>query len=261
MDSPQAPLQTPIEPALRALAERQHRDLGPHPETDKLIAYYEESLPNDSMERVRDHLTLCPECAGRLLDLDGFHDHEASPDDTPDAEAETAWRELAPRLREEEPKASLVRFPEKVPPPVLPWALAAALLLALLGAGARMANLQHQVGDLQKPQAEAVVAHLKPVDDSTRSAEGPPPAFSRSITVVLVPPPRGWQSAVDVEMREAGASGPPLWASPVKPDDKGDLIVTLPPRSVRPGTYRLCAYGFADGKRLPPVEYELAVAP
>jgi hypothetical protein len=260
MDSPHAPFQVPIEAALRAVAERQRRELGAHLEIDELVAYHQGTLPEESAERARDHLSLCPECAGRLLDLDSFYD--TSPAGVPDAAAEAAWRELAPRLGKAEQKAPVVPLPRRTGSPILPWAVAAALLLAVLGAGARMANLQREMGEYKKPHTDAVVARILPVDDPTRGTEKPLPSYasSRFITALLVPPPEGWHSAAfDLEIRDAAADGPPLWRSRAEPDDQRDLVVALPSGSLRPGTYRLLAYGLAAGKRLSPVEYELVL--
>lgn len=260
MDSRDAPPQVPIEAALRAVAERQRRGLGPHVETDELLDYHAGTLSEEAAERVRDHLTLCPECAGRLLDLEAFHD--AAPAGAPDAEAEAAWRELAPRLGRGSEKAPVVHLPRRTGSPTLPWVIAAALLLALLGAGFRLANLQRQVGELKMPHADAVIAHLDPVGDATRGTEKPPLASSsHPITVVLGPPPEGWHAAVfELEIRGDAADGPPLWTSRAEPNDRRDLVVALAPGSFRPGTYRLLAYGLTDGKRLPPVEYEIVLS-
>jgi hypothetical protein len=252
MSSPTPPSKPPLRSAIRGYVEDERRGRGPHLEADELVAYHERRLAADAAERVRDHLVLCPECADLLLDL-GELAAPAQPAGAPDlttGEVEAAWRELAPRLRA---APAPVPMPRRALAPVLPWALAAALLVAVVGLSARMVNLQ-------QPEAGVVDVHLDSVTEQTRGG-GETQSASRPMAVFLTRPSEGWSSdTLEIEIHEMGTGGRLVWKGRVQPDDKKDLTLSLRADYLRPGTYRLRAYPLGDGKRLRPIDYELPVA-
>jgi len=183
MDSRNAPAQAPIEAALRAVAERQRRELGPHVETDELLDYHAGALPEEAAERVRGHLTLCPECAGRLLDLEAFHG--ALPEGEADADAEAAWRELAPRLRGGSGEVVPLRRPPTSSDAV--WrALAAVLFFGVVGLSTWVILLRR---DLREAGAvhPAMVVNLSAEGDETRGAVAAIPRQDSAVILARLP--------------------------------------------------------------------------
>jgi hypothetical protein len=245
---------------IRAYAEAERRNLGPHLDAEDLVAYHERRLAGDAAERVRDHLVLCPECSDLLLDLDELAapSQSAGAPDLTTAEIESSWRDLSSRLQAEE--APVVHFPRRTGSPVLPWAVAAALLLAVVGLSIRDVTLSHRVYELSQPEVGDIAEYsLKPAGDHVRSAEVPlsPLPSKHTSRLALAPPPEGWPAgAVELELRTAEAGGQPLWKVWLRPDEKRDLRVTLKAGSISPGSYRLLAY---RGPQLAPVEYELPI--
>ena len=97
-----------LKAALRELAAEESGKAGPHVGSKRLIAYRQGTLPAEEREAVQEHLSLCPRCAGLLLELRNF--------------------EMA--AAEEEPGPEPLRT-RRIP--LLLYAAAAALLLAVLG--------------------------------------------------------------------------------------------------------------------------------
>lgn len=93
----------PFDPALKELAARDRRNLGPHPTPEQLAAYHARELPAEKVERIKDHLALCHECSALLLDLADFESPEPSPDAPAltDEDVDTAWQDLRARLARE----------------------------------------------------------------------------------------------------------------------------------------------------------------
>ncbi len=246
MDSSQAPSQTSIEAALRAVAERQRRELGAHLETDELVAYHEGTLPEESAERARDHLALCPECAGRLLDLDAFYD--ASPAGTPEAaaEAEAAWRELAPRLGEKRGEVVPLRRPPAFSDPV--WrALAAVLFFGVIGLSTWVILLRR---DLRENGAihPATVVDLWTQGDETRGATAAIPRRDSAVLLAHLPygtdPDSGFEAEIlgpdgAVERKIAGLSA----------RDRNKVLLELDPGWPKAPGYTLRLYGVRGDKR------------
>lgn len=244
MTSPSAPPQVSIEAALRAVAERQRRELGPHLETDELVAYHEAMLPEEPAERVRDHLALCPECAGRLLDLDAFH--AASPDGTPDAEAEAAWRELAPRLGEEGGEVVPLRRPAVSTPA---WrALAAVLFLGVIGLSIWVASLRRGLREGGAVHPATIVDLWAPGDESRGASD----AVTREDAAVLVIHlPEGTAANTDFEAEILGPAGAVEWnvAGLHANHDGNKVSVALDPGRLKARGYTLRLYGLRGGAR------------
>lgn len=259
VNPPKVHSKIPLGAALYELAERQRRELGPHLEADELVAYHEGELAAAEAERVRDHLALCPECAGLLLDLDAFS--APSPAGAPDlttAEVESAWRELAPRLAEDPPP--VVRLPpRRSSPPPLSWSLAAALFLGMIALSFWLMALRGELRDRSQPRV-GEIAYLNPQGEHDRGEQAKP--VSHLIALILHPPDATQSfSAFDLELRAPGAAGRVLWElRGVQPEPKlGSFEVALPARSLAPGEYVVRLYGVRAGKRVRLTDYDLTV--
>lgn len=119
----------PLNPKLRDLADRERRNLGPHPTPEQLADYHAEKLSAEEEERIQEHLALCPECAELFLDLVDFAGPEPARDVSglTDEEVDAAWQDMRARLSgtaaaaagkpPEAPPAAEVRTPRPVPEP------------------------------------------------------------------------------------------------------------------------------------------------
>lgn len=125
--------------ALRELASEESEDIGPHVGLESLIAYRQGTLPAAEREALQEHLSLCQQCAGLLLELRDFE--AASAGDVaagPESLRQEAWESLARQLpwkvSEIRPIAGAAgRQAPRQRAPRLLIGLAATLLLAVLG--------------------------------------------------------------------------------------------------------------------------------
>jgi hypothetical protein len=255
VDSPHASSKIPLEPALRALAERQRRELGPHLEADELVAYRERALAPAETERVRDHLALCPECAGLLLELDAFS--EPSPAGAPDlttGEVEAGWRELAGRLNAARGAAAQGGTVVKIPRPgsldLLPWALAAALLAGVIGLSLWTESLRQDLHEARRPRG-VVDQHLQAEGEETRGEEDPVPRWDQAVNFVLYVVAGQASSSYEVEILEATSNRPLRRVPDPVVDSSGNVHFLLPARSLDHGQYRIVLYPMGKGARHP----------
>jgi hypothetical protein len=270
MDSSQRSRNAPLGPALRALAARARQDLGPHPDADDLVAYSERRLGAAESERLRDHLALCPECAGLLLDLGALaDDDEAAGAVLSDRQVEAAWRDVASRLGTPSPR----RFPPRHGSPAparLPWAVAATLLVGVGALAVWVGILRQDLRSLSRPRADAVLAALEPRDEGTRGGltrAGPDPVeqrprTDRPATLILRAAPATGHRHYELRIEESRAGGRVLWRDDqLRPRAEGEFVVTLPARALPAGAYLLRLYGMDGDRRDPLADYELEIAP
>jgi hypothetical protein len=129
---------TDLKAALRELAAEESADIGPHVGMKRLIAYRQRTLPAAEREAVQDHLSLCRQCTGRLLELRDFEAASSRGDAAgPEPLQEEAWEALARRLPWQvsavRPIAGAGRRQASQRAPRFVYGVAAALLLAVIG--------------------------------------------------------------------------------------------------------------------------------
>lgn len=244
-------------------------DGGGHPDAETLAAYPARELPEEDEQRVQDHLLVCRECAALLLDLEGLGDPDFGHDvEIPTGTEEALWERLRQEIREEPaPPAAVVQFPPRrrgVPPP---WtsALAAALLVAVIGLSTWVAALRRTVDELSRPEVNAPVLDLVPLGIGQRDEAAAPdaevPASARMFTLILSPARRGDFRDHEVEIAPAG--GAVVWqARGLRPNDYGSFSLTVPRRALGTGEQRIRLFGIANGgERELLGEYALQVAP
>lgn len=244
---------------------------GEHPGAETLAAYHARELPEKEEQRLQDHLLVCRECAGLLLDLEGLGDPAFGQDvGIPEGMDEALWERLRQEIREAPPAAlaETIPFPSRrrtAPPP--PWisALAAALLVAVAGLSVWVASLRQTVEELSRPEINAPVLDLVPRGIGSRD-EGPAPAVevpsgARLFTLILSPARRGDFADYEVEIEPAG--GEVAWRERgLRPNDYGSLSLTVPRRALGDGKHRLRLFGIeSGGERELLGEYSLRIAP
>jgi len=130
---------TDLKAALRELAAEEAADVGPHVGLKRLIAYRRGKLPVAEREALQEHLSLCPKCAERLLELRDFEATSAGGGAAgPESLRQSAWESLSQRLPW---KVSAIRpitggarrGAPRLRAPRFLVGLAAALLLAAIG--------------------------------------------------------------------------------------------------------------------------------
>lgn len=90
---------THLKAALRELTAEESADIGPHAGLKRLIAYRRRTLPPAEREALQEHLSLCPRCAGLLLELRDF-EAASTRDEAPGPESlqQEAWESLVRHL-------------------------------------------------------------------------------------------------------------------------------------------------------------------
>ncbi|HEY8022717.1 MAG TPA: zf-HC2 domain-containing protein [Thermoanaerobaculia bacterium] len=257
MDSPHASSKIPLEPALRALAERQRRELGPHLEADELVGYRERALAPAETERVRDHLALCPECAGLLLELDAFS--EPSPAGAPElttGEVEAGWRALAPRLAAEKRPVALAS--RRFGPVALPWALAATFLAGVIGLSVWTASLRRDLGEAMRPRGLA--SQVLRAEGSERGDEASGVAGDRDVDLTLVIDSGQVSSAYEAEILDLASNRPLRRLEDLSTGELGNVHLFLPADALAPGNYRIALYPKGGDPRHPTARYRLTLA-
>ncbi|HKH48856.1 MAG TPA: zf-HC2 domain-containing protein [Thermoanaerobaculia bacterium] len=118
---------------------REPGGIGPHVGLKRLIAYRQGALPAAEREELQEHLSLCPRCTERLLELRNFEAASARGDAAgPESLHQEAWESLAQHLPREGstirpiPSAARREGTRRRVPAFVSTA-AAALLLAVLG--------------------------------------------------------------------------------------------------------------------------------
>jgi anti-sigma factor RsiW len=242
-----------------------------HPTADELAAYHDGELPPEQEERVRGHLLACAECAELLLDFDALRN---DPDfgrqrPAPAAELDAVWQAVRahaapppstvtsaspPALRERPRRSDRSRWAQ---------ALAAALLIGVIGLSLWVAALRRTVSELSQPQLNAPVLDLQPSPERGSVESGTTlklPADVKVFTLVLNPAsPRDFPSyAVAIER----AGGGKVWSGEgLEKNRYGSFSLAVPRSLVPDGTYTIRLFG-KDGVHNEPLgEYSIDTTP
>lgn len=242
---------------------------GEHPDAETLAAYHARELPAAAEQSLQDHLLLCRECARLLLDLEELDDPDFGPEiEVPEGTGKALWDGLRQEIRKEPAPAvaAVIPFPSRrtLAPP--PWmsALAAALLVAVIGLSVWVASLRGTVAELSRPEINAPVLDLVPSGVGEREG-GPAPAAvvpsgARSFTLILSPGRRG--DFQDYEAEIARDGGEVVWRGRgLRPNDYGSFSLTLSRHALGTGEHRLRLFGIRSDRREVLGEYALRIAP
>lgn len=259
------------EPEIRQAVEewmaRAGADGGAHPDAETLAAYHARELPEEEERHVQDHLLVCRECAGLLLDLEGLGDPDFGREvEIPAGTEEDLWERLRQEIRKEpEPPAVVTPIRRRTAPPHWMSVLAAALLVAVVGLSAWVASLRRTVDELSRPEVNAPVLDLVPLGIGQRDEAAEPdaevPSGAQRFTLILSPARRG--DFEDYEAEIAPAGGPVVWRDRgLRPNDYGSFSLTVHRSTLGTGEHRLRLFGIGSGGGRELLgEYALRIAP
>lgn len=238
-----------LKAALEGFLSEAQRDLEPHPSPDELAAYSAGELSAAGETRIQNHLALCPHCLELLLDLEHWSDPESGSEPSlPADEKAVAWQALQARLATEAAprRRPGLRLVSSRPA----YALAAALLIAVVGLSLRVWHLERSLADLSNPQVNAPVVDLLPAsplrgEPGERAVVELAPA-SRFFALILSPKGSPDYAGYRVEILDAG--GRAVWSEGgLEKNRYGSFTLILPRGFLRLGEYRLRLYGLKDG--------------
>lgn len=238
-----------LKAALEGFLSEARRDLEPHPGPDELVAYGAGELPADEEVRIQNHLALCPHCLELLLDLGRWSDPESESGQSVTAgEKDAAWQALQARLAADVAprRRSGLRLASLRPA----YALAAGLLVAVVGLSLRVWHLERSLADLSHPQVNAPVVDLLPAsplrgDPAGRAVVELAPA-SRFFALILSPKGSPDHGGYRVEILDAG--GRVVWSEDgLEKNPHGSFTLILSRDFLGPGEHRLRLYGLEDG--------------
>lgn len=230
--------------AFRALLiEDAKRRAGPHPDLDTLVDYATDRLDEEQDERVRDHLAACRDCGTLVLDLEPLANPDAPTEGVADLELEVAWKDLRSRME------ASTRAGRPAPAARWPMALAASLLVAVVGLSTWVVQLQEQVADFSRPQANLPVFY---VDELTRSsgsdvAEVSVPSGASYFVLIFASAELGAHESYALAFVDA-AGREVLRSSGLQLSESGGLRIGLP-RDLLPAGDYLIRLSAIDGDR------------
>ena len=242
-----------LKTGVRGLAAEARRSLEEHPLPEELLDYHAGDLQEEDRERIQEHLALCPACVRVLLDLDAFPDVEPvrSEDRLTDIELARAWQRL------QRSAAPVAQDRSRIAPPML--ALAAVLLLAVVGLSLWVVRLRGEVRGLSSPQAGVLVADLVPQKEAVERAEGGEevvrvPAWADRILLILnlADPTTHPTYRIEITSRD----GREVWSrAGVRRSADGTFALEVPRRFLPAGRYRIRLFGIEGGSELLVAEY------
>jgi hypothetical protein len=239
------------------------RGTGPHLTEDEIAAYHAGLLAPDQEARAQDHLLACPACTDLLL---GLEELAGEGEPVPPGEVAAAWQQMR----------TLLPLPAKEPAPPLPaplpfptarrtavpqWfgALAASLLVAVVGLSFYAASLRRTVNELSSPQPDAPVVDLFP--EPLRGGKDEVPTTTPDARVfLLVLNPTDSRTFPRYELEIARSGGAVVWHGDLRRNDVGSFTLSLPRGVVSEGDYRLHLWGDGAAGRVVLGEYGLRIA-
>ena len=246
-----------LKAGVRVLAAEARRSLPEHPLPEELLDYHAGDLQEAERERIQEHLALCPACVRALLDLEAFPDVEpVRPEDRlTDIELARAWQRLQGSV------APAAQGRSRIAPPVL--ALAAVLLLAVVGLSLWVVRLRGEVRDLSSPQTGVLVADLIPQKEAIERAEGGEevvrvPAWAGRLLLILNLADPATHPSYRIEIRTQ--DGREVWSrAGVRRSADGTFALEVPRRLLPAGRYRIRLFGIEGGSELPVAEYAVRI--
>lgn len=216
---------------------------GPEPTREEILAYLQNKLSPEAENNLQERLSLYPEAASLLLELDqDIRDH--GPDDL----QEQSWEELRGQLQEEGIfKRTTVR---RGVHPLWRWATAA---LALMSAGLLFLNRPSE--NILEPRTDGTYRLLQPIgsEGSRRGSENPETGTDAAWqTLILTLGQPGDYSDYRLEIR--GQDGL-LWTGPATPKADGTFVVLLPGGFLDAESYELHLLGQDEEKEVPLATY------
>ncbi len=250
--------------AVRDLNRAARAALRDHPEVESLTDYRAGKLSPEAAERIRDHLTLCRECRGLVLDFGTFADVSLDGDRLPTADIDSDWKRLYRHLRSENRPVPAVAAPlSRSQSSRLAWALAAVLAAAVVGLAIWVQILRHDLIEVAGPRLNPSVIDLIALDNPIREDASRQqvvfPAVVDQVVLILNPtlqhefPDYGLDILTSPEGKLRW-SRRELW-----PGAEGNFTLALPRAFLPVGHYWLELYGIADGERQPLAMFEFEI--
>ena len=251
-----------LEVALRAVAEAKSRGLEGHPTPAELVDYHLGTLPAGEADALQEHLAFCRECAQVVLDMVAFSRPPEGGAARPAVDLDREWDRLQARLETPSPRP-VGRVPPPRTPRRLPWALAAAALIAARGLLGWNLNLRGSLEEARRPGADFAMASLAPErPGGERAAEAPARVEVRpeQRTVFLLLNLGDLREFPEHGMELIDSAGSVLWAGPDVPrQEDGTFLLEIPAEMLEDGAYEVRLSGRRDGGTVPLAQYSFEV--
>lgn len=255
--------------ALRARADGA-ADGALHLSERELLAYQQGELEELEEERIREHLVRCGDCRRAFFAVRAFLNPESEGEVLSQEELARGWEKLQEDLGVDRARRPAPPAGRSDVSPIV-WSgwlvrqlpLAASLVAAAV-LGIVVFQLNSELREVRAPRADVLVIELFPEDAAQRfpgEDEAPlqVPADAPGLVVILNGQELPERPRFDVELCDS--RGRSLWqAEDLERNDFGNFSVSLEPRSLAPGEYRLVLFGMSrDGARAALGEYRLAI--
>ena len=233
---------------------------GWHPSPDELLGYHHDRLTPAEIERLREHLAVCPSCTRAVLDMDSFPDVEpAAPEFrvTPE-EIARGWSRFRLRLPSPDTRQpwwrlffTSVRFAQ---------ATAATLLLTVVGLAVLSRSPFSQ--ERLSPRLNVALAELVPVTDASERTDAGPlvrlPETAAGVVLTLVLVDARTFTAYEVDI--SGEPSAPLWTSrDLQRAPEGHFTLEIPRGFLPAGPYQIRLHGLEDDRRVLLATYRLSL--
>jgi len=234
-----------------------------HPDPETLAAYHARELPEDEERGIQDHLLVCRECAELLLDLERLGDPGFGRDvEIPAGTGEVLWERLRQEIRERPRQETVLPFAPRrraVPPPWMS-ALAAALLVAVVGLSVWVAALRQE---LSRPDLRPFMVDLAPVGARVRDGGSAPatviPSGTSRFTLILNPERPGDFQEYEAEFERT--DGVVISQRGIGQNLYGLFFLSETRSALGAGDYRIRLFGIRNGRREPLGEYAVRILP
>ncbi len=241
--------------SVRELAGALEGGLAHHPAPGELLDFLAGDLPEAEQERIEEHLALCRACARTALELASGSEEELASGEA--------------RLTKEEVAAEWERFRAALPPArpawrrAAPggggWALAASLLLAVIGLAVWNVRLSRE---LRAPRAEVAVVDLVPLEAVERREETETvaiPGWADRVVLLLNFAEPTASTLFQIEI--LAEDGRPVWSSRgIRRSEEGTFSVEMPRSFLPAGVYRIRLSGIGETPE-PVADYAVRIVP
>jgi hypothetical protein len=253
-----------LKSAVRGMAQAMESSLRAHPSEDELHAYASGALDAAEQDRIEDHLALCRECTRTMLDLAALPEgglETVNEERLPGSVMAAEWEHLRRRTLALAPPSRLRRLAATMSP-VLPYALAATLAIAL-GLGWQAVRLGKEIRRLSAPRSDVYVTDLAPIGSGSLRERGEkdvvrPPAWASRVVLILAY--NGPVSHPEYGIELARVDGRPIWSQRgLQPGPEGTFTVEVPRQWLPPGVYRIRLTGMGSAAEHEVARYELRV--